>query len=112
MAFKWTPTGEMRHQVFVQAKNHTVTKGSVTEGYSAPGTAIFAKIAPVRGQEFVLADQQRGTTTYVVNIRFFSGLTPDHRLNWQDKNKVLNIISVEDIGGIEREHRLMCREDT
>ena len=105
-----TSTGEMRHRVMVHAPSDTVTKGSIAEGYGA-GTARWARIEPMRSDEIVQADSQMGRLFYKVNMRWFKGLTTQHKLVWTAQTATLNIAGPpKNVGGLNREHELMCVE--
>jgi head-tail adaptor len=104
----WTPTGEMRHRISIAAPSDTVTKGSIAPGYGS-GTNWWAKIEPVRGDEFTHADVPSSSLLYRVNMRWFDGLTAQHLITWG--SKTLNVDGEpKNLGGLGREHELMCVE--
>jgi head-tail adaptor len=107
---RFTQSGEMRHRISIAAPGETVAKGSITEGYGT-GTNWWAKIDPVRGDEFVNADVPSSRLFYKLNMRWFDGLTAQHRITWTAQTATLNVHGEpKDLGGLHREHELMCVE--
>lgn len=71
---------------------------------------VLAAIAPVGGRDYFEAKKYQAELTYIVTIRYFSGLTPDMQIqfgerffliqdiiNIEEKNMYLDIICIERI---------------
>lgn len=69
---------------------------------------IWASVAPATGREYEEAQKLRAETTYKVKIRYADGVKSDFKILYRDK--ILNIDSVLNIGGRNREIQIVCYE--
>jgi SPP1 family predicted phage head-tail adaptor len=102
-------SGDMRHRISLAAPLDVTTDGNITEGYNTTVTSWWAAIDPIRGDEFQHAERPASTLFYRVRMRWFDGLTAQHRITWG--SKTLNIDGEpKDLGGVNRFHEMICVE--
>lgn len=103
--------GQLRHRVAIQTLTETVTAGGdITEAWATSATR-WAKVEPLDGSEKYEAGAQQQRLTHKVTMRFYDGLSADHRLLYD--SRVLNI--AEPPTNTEERDRMtvaMCVEDT
>ena len=106
------PVGrQLRHVITLQAP----VRSRATDGQSKPTWSdkgeVRARIQPLSGREYWLADQVQAEVTHRVTLRAYPGLTADWRVLFQ--GRIFNVISVrsadEEMG---RWVEAMCREVT
>lgn len=101
--------GKLRHKLTLQAATESADAvGGTTETWAAVAT-IWGDIRPLKAEELVNADKLTQTATHNIRIRYYSGLTPSHRLVY-DTTRTFQIIEV--ISVRERGHMmdLRCKE--
>lgn len=93
--------GRLRAKMTVQAATESKdARGSVSQSWGTVGYA-WADIAPQSGTEQTSAAQREGSLTSVVRMRYYSGLTPKHRLLYG--SRTFDILSVADPDGRRRD---------
>lgn len=94
-----TGAGELDQRVSVLRLVETVGEGgTLTQSETTLGT-VWAKVEPVRGQERVLADQERGVQTYRITTRnagVWKQATTDDKLLWRGIK--MNVKAAPDAG--------------
>jgi SPP1 family predicted phage head-tail adaptor len=101
-------SGQMREKVTIQrAVDQQSAFGEATIVWEDVAT-VSAAVMGVRAADYFAAQQAGQIVTHRIRIRFFPGLTHQHRLIWRDR--VMEISSV-----LEREvraiHEILARED-
>lgn len=72
--------GKLRHRIEIQTLTDAdVGDGTFTSTYSTAAT-VWASIQPLRGREFMEAQQTTGRATHRVTMRSYPALTIKHRL--------------------------------
>lgn len=112
--------GKLRHQLEIQK----LPDAPNPDSYSEPDTAFStiatrrAAIEPLTGRETWLAQHAEGSVDHKITIRYFAGLTPQHRFRWKRKvngieqTRIFNIVSVmnpEELG-YATEMVVACKE--
>lgn len=98
--------GALDQRVTLQAKSvarapnggEVVTWGDVA--------TVWARVEPIRGNEFFSAAQMQDATDHRVTIRYRSGVTRELRVLWRDQP--LDIVGVIDVGARRENLELMC----
>ena len=73
--------GKLRHRLILQTETQTQgATGEVTSSYSTD-TTVWGSLRPVSGRELEQARQISEEITYKAEIRFYSGLTTEHRIS-------------------------------
>jgi len=101
-------SGVMRERVTIQKPVESQSSfGETTLTWEDEGT-VYASVMGVRALDYFAAQQAGVLVTHRIRIRFFPGITHQHRLIWRDR--VMEISSV-----LEREarsiHEILARED-
>lgn len=102
-------SGQMRERVLIQAP---VTEqspfGEATTTWADSGE-VWASVRGLSSREVLQAQQANAIVTHMIRVRFFPGLTHQHRLIW--RGRTMEIASL-----MEREartaHEIMAREVT
>lgn len=105
--------GQLRERLAIQS--YTAASdgmGGETQAWSTVAT-VWGRVRMVNGQEQYTAasEQVQGTISHKVNLRAKAGgvtLSIRHRLEWN--GRALQIVSIGDIEGRNREQVVMCRE--
>ena len=100
-------TGLMRERVLIQSpRTEQSPFGEATTEWTDAGE-VWASVRGLNSREVLQAQQANAIVTNLIRIRFFPGLTHQHRLLW--RGRVFEISSV-----MEREnrtiHEIMARE--
>lgn len=100
-------SGQMREKVTIQAAvSQQSAFGEATIEWQDAAT-VSASVMGVRAVDYFAAQQAGQIVTHRIRIRFFPGLTHEHRLLWRDR--VMEISSI-----LEREtrsiHEILARE--
>lgn len=69
---------------------------------------VPAEVLTGPGREFNAADAKQAETTARINLRWFPGLLPSWRIQWD--GKTYDILSIEVDRTARREYRLRCKE--
>ena len=99
--------GPLRERVTVQAPT-TVRNalGETTIGWVTAGT-VWASVNGLSSREVMQAMQAQAFVTYKVRIRFFPGITHQHRLLWRDKTMEIASVVERDVRTM---HEILARE--
>ena len=103
------PAGMLKHPLIIEAfasvrQSDFTLKATWTPDPIAQG----ASIRQLNGREQAESQQMKATATHEVKMRYYAGLTPQHRLKWGDRT--FNIVSVDNIEEANVNHELRCRE--
>lgn len=86
--------GEFRNRVALQTLGGGTDAGGGQATSYSTATTVWARVEKVSGTEGMFGDQLRATGNFKFTIRYFSALTPKHRILYRSKN--YNILSVTD----------------
>jgi SPP1 family predicted phage head-tail adaptor len=105
--------GLLRYRIEIQADVATVETdadeyGDVPERWETEAT-VWGRVEQTGGRESWQADQVQPDVTALVTIRYYSGVTPKHRLKIGDR--ILQVRSAIDPDGRRRELRVGCTEE-
>ena len=100
--------GQMRERVTIQKPVERQNPfGETTLEWEDEGT-VYASVMGVRAADYFAAQQAGVLVTHRIRIRFFPGLTHQHRLVW--RGRVMEVSSI-----LEREtraiHEILAREE-
>lgn len=102
------PLGLMRVRAEVQARTIAQDSfGAAVPTWTTLATR-WARVEPLSGREQWQAQQVRPDVTHRVTLRYYSGLTPTHRLKAGDR--VFNVESVLDLDTLKRVQECVCVE--
>jgi len=100
--------GWLRHRVTIQKKTTSQDSyGAEQETWTNVAT-VWAGIEPLRGREYIDAQNATAEVTHRVRIRYQSGITPRMRVSFG--SRTFEIVSVINVLERNRELELMCRE--
>jgi SPP1 family predicted phage head-tail adaptor len=102
--------GKLRHRVTIQAQASPVPRNATGEpepSYTDVDT-VWAAIEPASGREFYAAEQVNAEVSHKVTIRYYDGLTTDHRLKFG--TRIFDINVVRKISEVSARHELLCKE--
>lgn len=100
--------GQLRHRITIQQSTETKDQYKrPTTGWSDYAT-VWAAVEPLRGREFLLAQNTNIELTVRVRIRYLHGVTPGMRVLYG--GRIFDIQSVIDVEERHREMHLMCTE--
>jgi len=101
-------SGTMRERVTIQKPVESQSSFGETTLTWVDEATVYASIMGVRASDYFAAQQAGVLVTHRIRIRFFPGITHQHRLIW--RGRVMEISSV-----LEREsrsiHEILARED-
>lgn len=102
--------GRLRHRIAIQANTPTRdSHGQEIESWATVAT-VWGAVEPQRGGERFIdeANQLLAERTTQIVIRYWSGLTIEHRISWN--GRVFNIQGIINPDYRNREMRLTCEE--
>ncbi len=105
--------GQLRERIAIQSYTAVADgMGGETQSWATVAT-VWGRVRMANGQEQYTAagEQIQGTISHKVNLRAKAGgvsLTIRHRFGW--KGRTLQIVSIGDVEGRNREQVVMCRE--
>lgn len=77
--------GKLRHRVELQAPAESLnTTGEVIEEWRTERQA-WVEIKPLSARELTQNEQVEARTTHTMTMRYWSGLTPKHRVLYRDR---------------------------
>lgn len=99
--------GRMRERVTIQAPGTGMNSlGEISVEWS-DAAVVWAKVEGLRAREILQAMQANTIVSHKVTIRFFDGITHEHRLIWRGRK--MEIVSVTE--KMDRQfHELMVTE--
>lgn len=100
--------GKLRNRVEIQAVTETVDSYGQPVKTWATVDKRWAAIEDSTGREFERAKQFAADMTHLVRMRFYDGLTQQHRIKFG--SRIFGIESVNDMDQRNREHVLSCKE--
>jgi len=105
----------LRHRLALQsvAKARTA-RGGNTDTWSTEAT-VWGAVEPLNGRELFQAQQVDSQVTVRIRLRRYSGLVPEWRIQWTDRDsatRTYNILSIIDPDERGAEHVLLCKEAT
>jgi SPP1 family predicted phage head-tail adaptor len=103
--------GPVRHRGEIQQATATVNSFGehvVTEASWSTVATRWVELRPIKGREFFDSARVNADVTHILRLRYFSGLTPKHRLKIGARK--FNIFSVHNPDGRKVWHELECRE--
>lgn len=105
--------GLLRHRITIEALDPTPdgygdTAPDETDGLVwEPLITRWAAVEPLVGREYYKAQAEGSKATHWVRMRKVT-VSPKNRLRWG--SRILNILSVQEVEGRNRETRLLCEE--
>ena len=99
--------GQLRHRVTIQSPTEDIHGGPTTW---ADTETVYARIAPIGGREFFLAQQVQADVTHRIVMRYGPVVTPKHRLMFD--GRYFDIRAVLNREERNRELELICTERT
>ncbi|MBE3118844.1 MAG: phage head closure protein [Candidatus Atribacteria bacterium] len=100
--------GRARHRLHIQVATTTVdAAGGATRTWATAATR-WGYVEPTTGRETYLDEQSRAIATHKVGIRYYDGLTPAMRFEWQ--GRIFNIVEARDLREIHRDTECICQE--
>lgn len=101
--------GELRHVVTVQSQAATLgDRGQKTAAWTSQTPQARAKIETLSGREGENARQLYASASLQVTMRYWPGLTPQHRLLFG--SRVLEIGHVDNLEQRDEWHVVLCSE--
>jgi SPP1 family predicted phage head-tail adaptor len=100
----------LRHRVTFRQQVSEFTSYGENIGYVWTDFAVNvpAEVLTGPGREFNAADAKQAETTARINTRWFPGLLPSMKIDWDGKS--YDILSIETDVTARREYRLRCKE--
>ena len=77
--------GEMRNRVTLQSLSASTDAGGGQSASWSTAVTVWAKVEDLSGTEVVFGDQLEDRSNYKFTIRYYSALTPKHRLGYNSK---------------------------
>ena len=103
-------SGELRHRLIIQERTSTVdSMGAPSEAWEDLKT-VWGGIWPLRGREFLAAQQLGSEITCRIRIRYTENITPANRIQLSDTTRFFDIKEVIDPDYRNISLDLMCRE--
>lgn len=103
--------GKLRHRVTIEERS-TSAPGDGSYGSTwtaATNGTVYASIEPLQGRELWEARQVGAKVTHRVRMRYWPGLTSEHRLNFG--GRILNLLQPPiNVREKNVEFELLCRE--
>jgi SPP1 family predicted phage head-tail adaptor len=101
----------LRHTVEIQSLSGSTTADAYGQTQKAFATVetVQAAITPLDGQELILARQVSEQASHKVEMYNTTTVTPRARLKYGDR--VLNIVSVKNVGERDRWLEILCGEE-
>lgn len=101
-------TGRLRHRVELQkpVSQRDPQGGPIVTWQKVAD--VWAEIQPIRGAEFVQAQQLEATMTHKIMLRYRNDVTVQHRLLYQER--AFNIVAVQHVRERNRQLDIMAME--
>ncbi len=101
--------GALRHRMALQAAQRVGDGGGGAIETWSDVAEVWARIAPVGGNERVLAEAITGQVTHEITIRHRSDVRPAMRFRFGAR--IFEIVTARDVDERRRMLRCLCRED-
>jgi SPP1 family predicted phage head-tail adaptor len=111
MAVIWSKPGELRHIVNIEspsAQPQSASGAWSNQPWTVFAAGLRARIEPTGGSEKYGAGAMIAQSTHIVNLRYYPGIVPKMRVNFQ--GRFFDILNVNNIDERNRELQLSCRE--
>lgn len=107
--------GKMSRRLTVQVKSATQDGFGAESITWSDEARVWASIVPLRGKEYTLVQYEQESLMYLVELRYYPGLSPDgHRFVFVDRELTTHILEIdeppEDVMLKGRKMRVRCRE--
>ena len=100
--------GSMRHRVHIQRRTTSQDDfGGFDQNWQTEAER-WGELSPLSGREFWNAQQVQSNVTHRVRLRYFEGLSTQHRLRIDDRD--FEVSSVVNLDGRKRIHDVMVIE--
>lgn len=100
--------GPLRKRITIEQNTPTQgTDGGMTDSWGTFAD-VWASIEPLNGRELMAALQVQSQVTTRVTIRYYDGITPSMRVNYQ--GRYFDIQSVINVNEVNRTMQLLCIE--
>lgn len=100
-------SGQMRERVLIQAPvTEQSPMGEATTGWEDVGE-VWASVRGLSSREVLQAQQANAIVTHVIRVRFFPGLTHQHRLIWRGRTMEVASLMEREVRTV---HEIMARE--
>ena len=98
--------GRLRHRVMIQqlVPDPSIGGTDIWHDYAT----VWAAIEPLRGREYLAAQQEGAEVTGRITTRYINGVKPGMR--WKYESRIFDIISVIDLEERHVELQLMVKE--
>jgi head-tail adaptor len=116
-SFNGMQPGRLRHRIHIKRPVDTQngTTGVITRTWSTvyldsdtPLDSVPAEVLTGQGRELHSAGTKLAESTARIRFRWFSGLEPDMRIEWD--SRVFDILSIETDATARREYRLHVKD--
>ena len=77
--------GEMRNRIVIQTLGGSTDSGGGQSASFSTATTVWAKVENLSGTESSFGDQIQDRANYRFTIRYYSALTPKHRISYNSK---------------------------
>lgn len=84
--------GRLRHRITIQSATEAQDAHGGTTRTWADVATVWGSIEPLRGREFMNAQQLQSEVTHRVQLRYYAGVTTAYRLRFG--TRLFNIVSV------------------
>ena len=103
-----TNAGWLRHRITIQDKS--VARNAYGEEVITwtEVATVWAAVWPIRGREYMEAQQQQADVTHRVMIRYRTDVVPTMRITWGSRTFMIE--SVIEVRSARRDMELICRE--
>lgn len=98
--------GRMNQRITIEEKTSTRSSTGAEVVTWTPVAEVWARVEPIRGNEFFAAGQMQDATDHRVTIRYRSGITREQRVVW--RGELMDIVSVIDVNARRENLELMC----
>ncbi len=99
-------SGAFDQRVAIESRTNTPNAYGEAVPAWATQAETWARVEPLRGKEFLAAEQTQGAVDYRVTIRYRTGITANMRVVW--RGVVLVVLAVIDVNARRENLELMC----
>tara|TARA_Y100000361_G_scaffold145716_1_gene155258 strand:- start:5872 stop:6201 length:330 start_codon:yes stop_codon:yes gene_type:complete len=86
--------GQLRNRIAIQSMSTSTDAGGGQSASFSTAVTVWAACQSTGGNETVIGDQLQATNTLEFIIRYYSALTPKHRIVYNSKNYNIERIEV------------------